>query len=167
MHVNGDIAELYNLRDDTKAVMVVKHDYKTVADRKYIGSPIENDNVDYPRKNWSSVMMFNCEHPSNRLLTPEYVAETAPQMVHRFDWLNDDEIGELPPEWNLLCIEQEWNPDAKLVHQTLGTPAFEHYQRCDSAKQWNRYLLNSLNCEGERPEEIVRRATWRNLTRAA
>lgn len=162
MHVNADIKELYDLRDESKAVMVVKHDYKTKSKRKYIGSPIENDNVDYDRKNWSSVILFNCGHPSNRILTREYVAEAGASVIHRFGWLNDDEIGELPMEWNLLCGEYEWDEDAKLVHQTLGTPAFEHYMRCDSARQWNRYLLNSLNCEGERPVEIVRRATWRS-----
>lgn len=160
MHLNADIYELYGLRDETKAVQVVKHDYKTKSKRKYIGSPIENDNVDYPRKNWSSVMMFNCSHPSNQLLTRDYVAEASPADIHRFGWLNDDEIGGLPFEWNHLCGEYPWNPDAKLVHQTLGTPAFEHYKDCDSAKQWNQYLLNAMNCEGERQYEIVRRAHW-------
>ena len=54
MHVNDDIVKLWELRDDKYAVMVVKHDYKTCSKRKYIGSPIENDNINYDRKNWSS-----------------------------------------------------------------------------------------------------------------
>ena len=159
MHVNSDIKELWDLRDDSKAVMVVKHDYKTRSKRKYIGSPLENDNMDYPRKNWSSVMLFNCEHPSNRFLTRDYVARTGP-LIHRFDWLHDDEVGELPLEWNHLDTEYEWNPEAKLVHQTLGTPGLRHYAECDSAKQWNAYLWNALNIIGERPYEIVHRAQW-------
>jgi hypothetical protein len=162
MHLNDDISKLYDLRDESKAVMVVKHDYKTKSNRKYIGSPIENDNVDYPRKNWSSVILFNCGHPSNRILTREYVAEAGAAVIHRFGWLNDDEIGDLPREWNHLETEYEYDPHAKLVHQTLGSPGFAHYSRSPSARDWNTYLLNSLNMEGERPSEIVRRATWRN-----
>ena len=167
MHLNADIGELFDLRDDKYAVMVVKHDYKTCSRRKYIGSPIENDNVDYPRKNWSSVMLFNCSHPSNKILTRKYVAETGPY-IHRFNWLNDDEIGELPSEWNHLDTEYDWDPDAKLVHQTLGTPGFAHYQDCDSTGQWHSYLWNALEIIGERPYEMTRRAIFKkDLIKAA
>ena len=159
MHVNGDISELWDLRDDKYAVMVAKHDYKTCSDRKYIGSPIENDNVNYKCKNWSSVMLFNCGHRSNKILTRQYVAESGP-LIHRFNWLNDYEIGNLPFEWNHLDTEYAWNPHAKLVHQTLGTPAFQHYAKCDSAGQWYRYLWDALEIIGERPYDIIHRATW-------
>jgi len=158
-HVMTDIYELYNLRDESKAVQVVKHDYKTCSPRKYIDTPLANDNIDYPCKNWSSVMIFNCSHPSNKLLTREYVADTG-GIIHRFDWLNDDEIGELPLEWNHLVTEYPENPQAKLYHHTLGSPGFEYYKECESHRQWNRYLLNMLNMEGERQYEIVRRAHW-------
>lgn len=158
MHVNTDISELWGFRDDKYAVMVVKHDYLTKHPRKYIDTPLENDNVDYPRKNWSSVVLFNCGHPSNRILTRGYVAEAGGAVLHRFAWLNDEEVGELPKEWNHLCGEYEWNPDAKLVHQTLGTPAFSYYSKCDSARQWNGYLLRAMNIEGEFPANIAARA---------
>ena len=127
MIVNTDINELIDLMDPMYAVQVVKHDYKTKYPRKYIGSPIENDNVDYPRKNWSSVMIFNCGHPSNSILTPEFVAEAGGSFLHRFEWLNDTEIGELPLEWNWLEGEYPHNPDAKLIHHTLGSPGFSYY----------------------------------------
>jgi lipopolysaccharide biosynthesis glycosyltransferase len=159
MHVNADISELWDLRDDKYAVMVVKHDYKTKAKKKYVGSPLENDNIDYECKNWSSVMLFNCGHPSNKILTKRHVAESGP-LIHRFNWLNDDDIGELPKTWNHLDTEYEWDESAKLVHQTLGTPAFAHYAACDSAHQWNAYLWNTLNVLGERPYNILHRATW-------
>ena len=162
MHVTDDIYKLYDLRDESKAVQVVKHDYQTKQSRKYIGTPIENDNVDYPRKNWSSVMLFNCEHPSNRFLTPENVADSGGAVLHRFQWLDDDLIGELPKEWNHLVIEYEPNPRAKLVHHTLGSPGFSHYAECETSRDWNTYLLNALNMEGERQFEIVRRAHWHN-----
>jgi len=158
MHVTSNIYELYAHRDPQYAVQVVKHDYKTQHPRKYIDTPLANDNINYPRKNWSSVMIFNCDHPSNKLLTREYVADTG-GIIHRFDWLNDDEIGELPMEWNHLVGEYP-ETDAKLYHHTLGSPGFEHYKDCESSKQWNRYLLNMLNMEGERQYEIVRRAHW-------
>jgi lipopolysaccharide biosynthesis glycosyltransferase len=159
MHVNADIYELYNLREPQYAVQVVKHDYKTRQHRKYIGSPIENDNIDYDRKNWSSVMLFNCEHPSNRYLTPENVAEAGGLFLHRFKWLNDEQIGDLPAEWNHLVGEYIDGP-AKLYHHTLGSPGFAHYAECYSSQDWNYYLLNALNMEGEDQTEMVRRARW-------
>jgi hypothetical protein len=167
MHVNADIYELYNLRDSEKAVQVVQHNYKTAAHRKYIGTPIENHNVDYPRKNWSSVVIFNCEHPSNRVLTTEFVAEAGGSLLHRFGWLEDDEIGELPAEWNWLVGEYPDNDEAKLFHHTLGSPGFTHYADCHSSKEWNHYLLKALNMDGERQYEIVRRAHWNNRRVAA
>jgi hypothetical protein len=160
MHLNADISELWELRDDTKAVMVVKHDYHTKSKRKYIGTPIENDNVDYECKNWSSVILFNCGHPANRILTRRYVAEAGGALLHRFAWLNDEEIGTLPLDWNWLEQEYPYNPDAKLVHQTLGSPGFASYADSDSSRDWNGYLLNSLEMIGERPSEMVRRAHW-------
>lgn len=159
MIVTDDIYKLWNLRDREYAVQVVKHDYKTCNDKKYIGTPLQNSNIDYPRKNWSSVMLMQCEHPSNRFLNPENVAEAGGAFLHRFKWLNDDQIGELPKEWNHLVCEYK-AADAKLYHHTLGSPGFSYYQHCESSKDWNRYLLNALNMEGERQAEIVRRAHW-------
>jgi len=159
MLVVDDIAELWSLRDDRFAAMVVKHDYTTRNKRKYLGTPLENDNLDYPRKNWSSVVLWNCGHPSNRILTRDFVAEAGGKMLHRFEWLNDEEIGDLPKEWNHLVLEYEKNKNAKLLHHTLGTPAFAAY--ADSDLQWHKYLLNAITASGEDPEQIVRRAVCR------
>jgi hypothetical protein len=63
MVVRDDIAKVWNMREQfifNKAVAVVKHDYKTKQKRKYIGTPMEADNADYARKNWSSFILFNC-----------------------------------------------------------------------------------------------------------
>ena len=78
--------------------MVVKHDYKTKTAKKYLGSK----NEDYPRKNWSSVILWNCEHPENRIVTTDFVSNATGAQVHRFTWLEDNLIGELPIEWNCL-----------------------------------------------------------------
>jgi lipopolysaccharide biosynthesis glycosyltransferase len=128
-----DIVKLWELRDDSKAVLVVKHDYKTKAKEKYLG----NKNEDYPRKNWSSVILWNCSHPKNKILTPERVSNETGAFLHRFTWLEDEEIGEIPKEWNWLASEYEDNYQAKLVHYTLGTPCFLDYQHCEMADLWH------------------------------
>ena len=90
------------------------------------------------------------------------MSEAGGAFLHRFQWLNDEDIGELPKEWNWLELEYEHNPDAKLYHHTLGSPGFEFYMRSPTARLWNYHLLNALNMVGEDPQEMVRRATWRN-----
>jgi lipopolysaccharide biosynthesis glycosyltransferase len=132
-----DIANLWALRNEQHAVMVVKHDYKTLHHRKYIGTPLETVNADYPRKNWSSVILWNCGHPSNRILTPEFIGQSPGSLLHRFQWLKDDEIGELPAEWNALSEEQDIS-GASLIHYTLGNPGISHYDGCDGAPHWHR-----------------------------
>jgi hypothetical protein len=160
MIIREDLKNLWDLRDDKYAVMCVKHDYRTNQRRKYIDSPIEAHNVNYPRKNWSSVMLINCGHPSNKFLSEKVVAEAGGKFLHTFSWLNDDEIGELPKEWNWLVGEYDPSRDAKLLHWTHGVPGFAYYQRADGAKEWNAHLLDALNIVGERAHEIIHRAGW-------
>jgi lipopolysaccharide biosynthesis glycosyltransferase len=133
MVCNADIAELWRLRDPSKAVMVAKHDYKTKAQTKYLG----NKNENYPRKNWSSVILWNCEHPDNRQLTPEFVEQKNGAFLHRFTWLEDDKIGEIPKEWNWLALEYEPKDSAKLIHYTLGTPCFNDYRDSEMSDKWH------------------------------
>jgi lipopolysaccharide biosynthesis glycosyltransferase len=132
MVVQDDIADLWAQRDDRFAVMVVKHDYKTRAREKYLG----NVNEDYPRKNWSSVILWNCGHPANKILTPGYVETASGSKLHRFWHLTDDQIGDLPIVWNWLAEEYQTNYLASLVHYTLGTPCFSEYARCEMSNAW-------------------------------
>lgn len=141
-----DVAKLYAYRDPSKAVCVVKHDYKTKHKRKYIGSAMEADNRDYQRKNWSSLILWNCGHVANRILTPEFVAQSPGSLLHRFGWLKDDQIGELPPEWNALSGEQDISA-CNLIHYTLGVPAFAHYAHCDGADHWHRAKKRAMHAE--------------------
>jgi lipopolysaccharide biosynthesis glycosyltransferase len=136
MLLRSDIAELWKLRDESKAVMVVKHDYKTKMPVKYSGAK----NEDYPRKNWSSVILWNCQHPSNKSITPEFVQNSTGRYLHRFAWLTDDLIGELPIEWNWLVDEYGDNHDAKLIHYTLGTPCFEEFTNTPMSECWHSEL---------------------------
>ena len=132
MICQADIKELWDLTDESKALQVVKHDYKTKAQKKYLG----NVNEDYPKKNWSSLILWNCSHPKHKILTPEFIASQTGKYLHRFSWLDENEIGELPKEWNWLAIEYPENKNAKLIHYTLGTPCFKEYKESDMADIW-------------------------------
>lgn len=134
-----DVKELMKYADPDKAVCVVKHDYKTKYSRKYVGTSLETKNEDYPRKNWSSLILWNCAHPSNWVLTPEFVAQAPGSVLHRFQWLKDDEIGEISPEWNALAVEQNLS-GASLIHYTLGNPGMANYADCDGADHWHRAM---------------------------
>jgi lipopolysaccharide biosynthesis glycosyltransferase len=127
-----DLKRLWDLRDDRYAVMVVKHDYQTKAHHKYLG----NKNENYPKKNWSSVILWNCGHTKNRVLTPEFVMSKDGKFLHRFSWLEESEIGEIPREWNWLTTEYPDNYQAKLLHYTLGTPCFRDYRASEMAELW-------------------------------
>jgi lipopolysaccharide biosynthesis glycosyltransferase len=136
MVVKDDIVKLWRLRDNWTAVQVVKHDYKTKHPMKYLG----NKNEDYPRKNWSSVMLMNCGHYAWRQITPEFVAKAPGSFLHRFEFIQNDRIGELPKKWNWLVEEYEHNDEANLLHYTIGLPAFSEYQECDHARDyWEAY----------------------------
>ena len=128
-----DIAKLWSLRDETKAVQVVQHNYQTKALDKYLG----NKNENYPRKNWSSLILWNCAHPKHKLLTPEFVMKQTGAFLHRFTWLEDADVGALPKEWNWLTTEYEDNYQASLLHYTLGTPCFADYKNAEMSDVWH------------------------------
>ena len=140
-----DIKELWDLRDERYAVMVAKHDYQTKVTTKYFG----NKNENYPRKNWSSLILWNCAHPANRILDPAFVQSQPGSYLHRFSWLKDDEIGSLPLEWNWLAIEYPVNPQAKLIHYTLGTPCLKDYAQTDMANYWKDAYARSQEGMGD------------------
>jgi lipopolysaccharide biosynthesis glycosyltransferase len=134
MIVRSDIAELLWEFQQDEAVKVVKHHYQTKHPIKYLGAK----NEDYPKKNWSSVMLWNCGHHLNKQLTPKFVMEKNGKYLHRFEWLKypEEQVGKLDETWNWLVSEQKYNPDAKLVHYTIGSPCFKDYQDCDYSDEW-------------------------------
>lgn len=142
MIVRGDIAELWNLRRHDVDVQVVKHDYKTCMTEKYLGSR----NEDYPRKNWSSVILWNCQNPANKRLTPNFVEKATGAELHRFTWIKDERIGELPIEWNWLPDEFGANPAAKLLHYTLGAPCFHEFATTPQSDEWHREHMLADYC---------------------
>lgn len=143
MIVRGDIAELWDMRDVTKDVQVVKHDYQTRMTEKYLGAKNEN----YPRKNWSSVILWNCNSFPNRRLMPDFVQKSTGAELHRFTWLEDERIGELPKEWNWLPDEYGPNADAKLLHYTLGTPCFQEFADTPQGNEWHKERILTEYCQ--------------------
>jgi hypothetical protein len=132
MLCRADIAELQRYIDEQEdlAVLVCRHEYVPKTARKFL----DQVQTRYPRKNWSSVMIFNNERC--RALTAEYVNSASGLDLHRFAWLDDSLIGSLPLEWNWLVGEYPYRPDAKIVHYTLGGPYFNDYRSCDFADEW-------------------------------
>jgi hypothetical protein len=128
-----DIREVIEQVDPTKAVSVVKHDYQPTDTHKMDGCVQHM----YPRKNWSSLIVFNCTHEKVRALTPTIVNSVEPSFLHRFSWLDDSEIGELDKGWNYLegVYPAHYN-NLKAVHYTSGGPWFDHKQGCDFADLW-------------------------------
>lgn len=138
MLCRGDIAELWAMRDAFCAVQVVQHDYKTKNPVKYIGTPLESKNDDYPRKNWSSVMLINCAHVRWRDVTPEKVAKSPGSYLHRFEFIEDRYVGGLPVTWNWLADEYGQSEQAKLIHWSSGIPAFDHYKNAAHSDEWRK-----------------------------
>lgn len=142
MILTTDIKELFDQADDKYAVMCVQHDYKVTEDTKMDGQK----QTIYPRKNWSSVMLFNCGHKGNEKLTQDLVnnPEVTGAYLHRFSWLKDKEVGELSPEWNWLVGHYNEPEDGtpKLIHYTEGGPWFENYRNCDYHQDWKDELYD-------------------------
>lgn len=128
--------KLRALLDDSKAVCCVKHDHRPTNTEKMDG---QKQSV-YARKNWSSVMAFNIDHPANKDLTVEMVNTLPGRDLHRLCWLDDDEIGELPPEWNYLVGHTKTNEPPALVHFTDGGPWFEGFKDVPYADEWRIHL---------------------------
>lgn len=129
-----DIAGLFNSADPSKAVMCVKHYYQPENSIKMDGQ----EQTRYARKNWSSVMLFNTEHPSNSALTVEMVNTLPGRDLHRFCWLKDEEIGELSPRWNhLVGVSKNTGHAPGLIHYTNGGPWFgPEFRNVPYARAW-------------------------------
>ena len=131
--VRADIGELFALADPSKAVMCVQHPNYVPPEKVKMDGQLQTL---YARKNWSSVMLLNCDHRANHRLTVDYINSVPGRDLHRFAWLDDADIGDLPMSWNWLVgtSDPEIAPD--LVHYTAGGPWFEGYENVPYAKEW-------------------------------
>jgi hypothetical protein len=145
-----DVNKVFENLDPSKAVYVVQHDYTPAVAVKMDGKA----QTVYPRKNWSSFIIFNGANEHVKKLTPEVINTEAPAYLHRFSWLpSDDLIGSLPLEWNFLEGEYP-KPDAvpSAVHFTNGGPWFDAWQDVDFADVWRAerdLYLSSPSAAGE------------------
>ena len=138
MLVTQPIERLFELADPRYAVQVVKHHHVPADSHKMDGQA----QTQYRRKNWSSVMLFNVDHPANSALTVDLVNTATGRDLHQFCWLRDDEIGELPLTWNYLVGHNTSDelPDTKMppanIHFTEGIPTMAGYEDCEFSDLW-------------------------------
>lgn len=134
--VRHNLDQIFQLGDPSKAVMVVKHDHQPTGQTK-MDSQLQTR---YARKNWSSVMLFNVDHPAHEALTVELINSVPGRDLHAFCWLADDLIGELSPEWNYLVGHTKAVDDPAIVHFTDGVPSMPGYEKCEYAQEWHDEL---------------------------
>ena len=127
----GDVGELWKLRDERYAVQVVKHNYQPTETTKMQGQAQQR----YPRKNWSSLILWNCGHPAHKRLTVDQVNLEPGSWLHGFGWLEDDQIGEVPERWNYLEGHSKGD-DIRALHYTRGGPWFSQCMSVDYADLW-------------------------------
>jgi len=141
MLVKGNVCRLFDeIRHqyDKKAVWCVKHLHVPQNTEKMDGQ----EQTTYPRKNWSSFMLFDCDHPGNKRLTLELVNSARGRDLHNFCWLADDEIGELDTKWNYLVghTTLPQGVDPKVIHYTDGGPWFHGFETVEYAADWRNEL---------------------------
>ncbi len=131
----ADVAELFDLADKRYAVRCVKHDHDPAEKVKMVGQVQSR----YFRKNWSSLVLWNCAHPANQMVTGYVVNQFAGQWLHAFNWLKDEDIGDLPLEWNWLSgVSDPIDGIAipKGIHFTLGIPTMPSCANAPFALLW-------------------------------
>ena len=131
-----DISNILIDIDKSKAVYCVQHDYTPKEKHKMDGQK----QTIYPRKNWSSFILFNCSHPSNKKLNLDLVNSETGSFLHQFKWLEDNEIGSLDERWNWLegWTSNHNNKKPFAVHFTRGGPWFDEWQDVEFASEWIR-----------------------------
>ncbi len=145
MLIMDDIDNLFELCDDRYAVMCVKHSYEPEFTEKMDGQI----QTQYPRKNWSSFVLFNKLHPANQRLTSRLINSMPGKHLHAFCWLDDNEIGALPEEWNWLEGHSKASSPISNIHFTRGGPWFPQCQDVGYADIWLRERDNMLGKIGK------------------
>jgi hypothetical protein len=134
----GNVARLFEQLDNKKAVYCVWHNHQPADGTKMDGQV----QTSYGRKNWSSVIAFNCDHEANKALTLEVLNNTPGRDLHRLFWLADCDIGELDVAWNYLVGVSDPEVSATIAHFTEGVPDMPGYENCRYAEDWRRSLAD-------------------------
>lgn len=119
-----DITKLFSVADEEKAVLVSKNEKKF---------------------EWASAILFNCGHEANKILKPEYIEQA--NGLHQIKWLDENLIGDIPPEWNHLVGYDQPRTDAKLIHFTQGVPVFKETAGCEYSGEWNDIMKFSVSAQ--------------------
>lgn len=132
-----DVKNLFDQADDRYALMCVQHDYKPTSKLKMDGKA---QHV-YPRKNWSSAILFNCSHPAHKQIHVNDETKDG-KWFHRFSWLDDSEIGAIDHEWNWLVgwYKEPEDGTPKALHYTEGGPWFEEYKDCEYSEEYKKII---------------------------
>lgn len=138
MLVRCDIKELFDQADDRHAVMCVKHRQEVKKSEKMDGSP----QTSYYRKNWSSLVMWNCGHAANRILTKDAVNVSTGGWLHGFSWLDDHQIGHLDDTYNWIEGTSKTHVFPRIIHYTAGGPWHTNYKDVMYADEWWKYYTS-------------------------
>lgn len=147
----SDIKEVFDFCDDKYAVMCVQHRHTVKHGQKMDGAPQQN----YHRKNWSSFVLFNCGHPANKKLTPEYVNTIPGGMMHSFAWLHDNQIGALPDYYNWIEGTSRAQAMPRVIHYTEGGPWFASKRDVLFAEKWDELYGNMMEMRPAPNDEIL------------
>ena len=83
-------------------------------------------------------------------LTPDYVNNASGLDLHRFKWLESEElIGEIPQKWNHL-VDYNDNQDISKIsnlHWTEGGPYFKNYKNCGYSQDWLNEFKNATKLD--------------------
>jgi lipopolysaccharide biosynthesis glycosyltransferase len=157
-----DIKNLFDQVNDKYAVMCAHHDYTPKPGIKMDG---QQQHI-YPRKNWSSCVLFNCSHPSNKICTSDWLNNVTKNgaFFHRFSWLKNKEIGKISHEWNWLVgwYEEPVNGKPKALHYTEGGPWFDNYYNCEYAVEWYK-IERKLKVDQEEKRREEKRQQKNNI----
>jgi lipopolysaccharide biosynthesis glycosyltransferase len=136
MLVRDNIRRLFDFcqADRTKALWCVKHAHEPTGEFKMDGQ-VQSA---YGRKNWSSFMVWNVDHEANKSLTIDMINTLPGRDLHRFCWLDDDEIGELDLGWNWLVGASPPIEKPKVVHFTNGLPSMRGFDNQPFADEWRK-----------------------------
>jgi lipopolysaccharide biosynthesis glycosyltransferase len=146
----GDITDVFRLGKTYNAVHVMQ---------------------EQPAFEWASMILFNCGHPANKILTPEHIENPETRNLHKIGWVPSREVGTLPLEWN-VCVPYSFEgmhaqgsamkappKNPKLVHFTQGVPHWWETADQPYADLWRQYRDEAAAAGGD----VTATVTWFEL----
>ena len=141
-----DIMKLFSCVNNKYSVMCIKFNWVPPQEERYkLDGMIQPR---YSKKLWSSLMMFNLNHPHIKKLNRDLVNTSTGSHLHKFRWTDKESIGFLPEEWNYVDGVTSKSLKPKAIHYTKGGPWFENYRDCKFSDEW-------INCLQEMPKNFL------------